>query len=202
MRPVTYLLLALWSASSISLDLSEPVKDTSKAVNVKAALNAIGGISGPMYTGIEPLTFSFLDQSEIPDSIDSISYNYGDGNSGTAHTYTYEKAGAYTAQLNGRDKSGNSFSLQFKVVVEEDPIKCNFVNNGDNNRSFAKSFPVDGSVSVVDYFWDGLYIGRSDGMQPVVFNEHVYSVGKEKDSSFGSQTLYEVCKEPSWRYSN
>lgn len=201
MRP-NYLLIFLVAAGTATADYAEPTIDKAKPVNMKTYLTAASAFSSVEYSGVVPFHVTFTDNTDIPKGIKNISYDYGDGLKGDDSVHVYRVPGSYKASMKITDRSGNVFTSQFTIIANADPKECKFSTAQNSPMSYAKHFPIGNGLHLMDLHWDGEYIGRVEDKDAREFRGYVYKSGDLKGTHFSSQNLYEICREPSWRYAD
>lgn len=188
------------AAATANAEFHSPTVDTAKPVNMKTYLAASAAFSSVNYSGVIPFHVTFAEENDIPKAIKMIEYDYGDGTKGQDPTHIYRVPGNYKATMTTTDQTGNEFYAQFNITANIDPKECLFSSNPDKPSSYAKHYPIGNGLYLMDLHWGGKYIGRTEDKEAKEFRGFVYKPGELKGSHFSSQNLYEICREPSWRY--
>ena len=115
-------------------------------------------------TGCVPLTVNFVDASTVPgtipgDSINSWSWNFGDGATSTLEnpSHVYSSAGSYPVTLTIGTLGGctnNNTATPFMITVYPDPIAAFSVNSTSFDLPFETTIVTNQSVGASTYSWN------------------------------------------------
>lgn len=175
-----------------------PVIDEVKPNTINQFLHTATTLSSRMLSGFTPLKAVFMDPNDLPGGVHNIYIHYGDGLSGREFEHMYTLPGNYVATITFEDENELKFKSQIEIQVKPDPTECRYSRY--ENKSYAKKSVSPHSITFYDYYYDDVYVGRSENSDFLIMKDYVYTVGISQEEQIQAFQLSDICRAPASRY--